>query len=187
MSEFPILSYSFFSGVILASTPFLFRQIKISYSRVCIFILTAGLSFSLSFLSGIFVDGWIWFLMSVFLSVTAMLLPGVSGSYVLMITGTYSRFLEAFSTFSLDTLWAVCMGVLSLLFSSFLIQRLLKKCHAVTITSLAGLTFGGGLGVFPLYSKIEWIQYGWSSSFLLLAGALLVFVFHCVSSMFSKA
>ena len=186
INAFPILSYSFFSGVILASIPFLFHQIRIRWVSGLVFIACTLLSFSISFLDSLFISGWFWFFLSIYLSTVAMLLPGVSGSYTLVIMGTYSQFLDIFNTFSLKTIWVVLIGLFSLFSSSSIIQYTLKKYRSGTMVCLIGLTFGGGLGVFPLRSKLEWVEHGVSGTSFLLFGMLFVFFIHYVCRIFRR-
>ncbi len=174
IEQFPILSYSFLSGIILMSVGYLFRQMKLSVINIIIFFLSAILSFSLSFFQELFFSGSFWFFLSVYFSVLAMLLPGVSGSYILVLMGTYSRFLSAFHTFSLDLLIIFFAFAISLIAGAQFIQYLLKYKKEKMIAFLTGLTLGGGLGVFPLKTQGQFIEKGLSSFVLFTLGLFLV-------------
>ena len=160
IEQFPVLSYSFLSGIILMSVAYLFRHMKFSAMNFIIFFVSAVFSFGLSFFQELFFDGFFWFFISVYFSVLAMLLPGVSGSYILVLTGTYSRFLTAFHTFSLDLLVIFFALVISLVSGSQFIQYLLQNKKERMMAFLTGLTLGGGVGIFPLKTQIQFTEKG---------------------------
>ena len=185
ITAFPVLSYSFFSGIILASVPFLLKQTKINIHSLWILFLAAGLSFVLSYFNPVSLSSYFWIFLSVFLSALAMLLPGTSGSYVLILMGTYTEVLGLLKSFSTMSLLILFVAVLSLLSCSKWIQYLLDRFKNYTMICLTGLTLGGGMGVFPLKSIEEFQQRGIKSTILLLIGVLLVFIIQCLWNYFS--
>ncbi len=94
INEYPLQTYCLFSGIILSSIPFLYRQIKISKLGIGLFILFAFLTFCFSFFQSVFFSGYFWLFLSVYLAIGAMFLPGVSGSYILVVMGTYPRIIS---------------------------------------------------------------------------------------------
>ena len=189
ITAFPILSHSFFAGIILASAPFLLKQTKINIRGVWILFLSAGLSFALSYFNPISISSYFWIFLSVYLAVLAMLLPGASGSYILILMGTYTEVLSLLKSTSIASLSILCIALLSLLSCSKWIQYLLNRHKNYTMICLTGLTFGGGMGVFPLKSIEEFQQKGLKSFILLFIGIFLVFSVQCLqqySSLFQN-
>ena len=172
IEKFPVPFYSLFSGIILMSVGYLFRQIKFHSINVILIIISAILSFSTSFFQEFFFEGNVWFFSSVYLSVLAMLLPGVSGSYILVLMGTYSRFLNSFYDLSLDSLIILFALTLSLISGAQFIQYLLKYKKEKMMSVLIGLTLGGGLGIFPL--QVPFQENNLSSFVLFVLGVFLV-------------
>lgn len=175
ITTFPILSYSFFAGIILASVPFLLKQTKMNIHSLWILFLSAGLSFALSYFNPVAISSYFWIFLSVYLAVLAMLLPGASGSYILILMGTYTEVLGLLKSVSITSVLVLGTAVFSLLSCSKLIQYLLDRHKNYTMICLSGLTFGGGMGVFPLKSIEELQQKGLKSFILLFTGVFLVF------------
>ena len=155
IEKFPLDFNSFFSGVILMSVVYLSKQMKLDAVHIVIAILSALFSFSLSFKTKLLFSltgelfGTFWFFLSVYLSILAMLLPGVSGSYILMIMGSYSRFLTAFQDLSVDLIIIGLAFFVSLFSGVKWIKYLMDKKREKMMAFLTGLTLGGGFGIFP--------------------------------------
>ena len=186
ITTFPILSYSFFSGIILASVPFLLKQTSMNIHSLWVLILFTLISFSLSYFNPISVSSDVWIFLSVYLATLAMLLPGTSGSYILILMGTYTEVLEILKNFSIKSLFILGVAVLSLLSCSKLIQYLLDRYKNYTMICLTGLTLGGGIGVFPLRSTEAFQQKGLESFTLLFIGIFLVFIVQYLWRYFSS-
>ena len=183
---FPILSYSLFAGIILASVPFLLKQTKMNVHSLWILFLSAGLSFALSYFNPVSISSYFWIFLSVYIAVLAMLLPGASGSYILILMGTYTEVLGLLKSVSTTSVLVLGTAALSLLSCSKLIQYLLDRHKNSTMICLTGLTLGGGMGVFPLKSIEEFQQKGLKSFTLLFIGVFLVFSVKYLQKYFSQ-
>lgn len=146
IQEYPQILISFFCGLILATAISLYVQSGGSRAATTIFILgaMAGLAIThLPFL-GIQANLLATFVLGV-IAFSVMLLPGVSGSYVLLISGQYEMILSAIRTplVSLNTIILFALGgVLGLGVSSNLIQHVLSKYKQQTYAALAGIMLG---------------------------------------------
>lgn len=151
IQSYPLYVFSFFSGAILASTLILYRRVHLTYMSISISLLLGLISFGLLFISIPMIQThFIWFLFSIFLAVGAMVLPGVSGSYILILMGTYHEFLNLFTTVApIKWLLVGLVVVISVFTVSMWIQMLLKKHKSYLMAGLIGLTVGGAVGVFP--------------------------------------
>lgn len=176
IKAYSIITYALFSGIIIASIPFLFKQMKKSYGHFILFIFSSVFVFSMSFFHSIAVEGYLWLLFSVYIAVAAMLLPGISGSYILVLMGSYVAFLESFTSPSLNSIGVILVIVLSIFTFSKWIQYSLKNHKYIMMSFLTGMTLGGGIGIFPFKIIKENHSGGFSSIVFFFLGALLYLV-----------
>lgn len=152
LANHPIPLWSFFFGLILVSTVFIMKELgKFSLPKALSFVAGAALgvficlatpattSDSLAF---IFLCGAITF--------CTMILPGISGSFILLLLGKYAYMLDAVTQLNIVVLLVFAVGAAAGLvcFSHFL-SWLLKKYYQPTLSLLCGLMFGSLLKVWP--------------------------------------
>lgn len=90
------------------------------------------------------------------LAITAMILPGISGSFVLLIMGQYAYVLTAVVNFDLLTLLPVILGaIVGLIGFARVLGYLLKHYHAVTVALLIGFMVGSLRKIWPWKEVIE--------------------------------
>jgi putative membrane protein len=144
--NYPAQTYSLFVGIIIASIVFL--------SKKYVTKKTGKISFGIGTLIGLILSFMVFtttapsFIGTFFLgffAIIAMILPGISGSYILLMLGQYEYVINLVSNFPqtilLVSLFAVgCL--LGLLIFSKLINYLLKKYSTQTHSLLIGLMFG---------------------------------------------
>lgn len=90
------------------------------------------------------------------IAICAMILPGISGSFILLLMGMYSVFLEAIQR--LDILLLLSFGagcVVGLLSFSHLLSWLLKRFHNVTLAFLTGFLIGSLNIIWPWKQTLE--------------------------------
>jgi putative membrane protein len=89
-------------------------------------------------------------------AVCALLLPGTSGAFMLLIMGKYQYILNALTEFKVAIL-AVFMGgaVVGMLSFSHFLAWLLRKYHDVTIALLSGFLFGSLNKIWPWKLQID--------------------------------
>jgi len=144
LHKFTALTYAFFFGLILASSIFLYKRIKINLSN----LLLAILGFIISFIFvGINItkighSNLITFLSGV-AAICAMILPGISGAFILLFLNQYEYMLYVLRNFMLLKIFLFCIGALIgiLLFSRFL-KYMLRKWEMKTISFLIGFMLG---------------------------------------------
>lgn len=147
LEEYALQTYSFFFGLIVASAFVLFliieedsRDIRAAFFLVIGSFIGYGLaglnpasighSLPVLFLSGM-------------AALCAMILPGISGSYIMLILGQYKYMLEVLKSLSMVEIASyVAGGVISLLLFSRLLKYLLKTHQAALIAFLTGLMLG---------------------------------------------
>ncbi len=94
--------------------------------------------------------GWLGLLLAGAIAISAMILPGVSGSFMLMVMGYYETILDAINQFDLVTLGVFAVGCLAGLIGFVrLLNLLLRKFHATTMAFLIGLILGSLWVLWP--------------------------------------
>ena len=84
------------------------------------------------------------------IAISAMLLPGISGSYLLLLLGKYEFILSSINNFKLDVILVFILGAISgVLIFSKLIGWLLNTYYRTTIFLLSGLMLGALNKVWP--------------------------------------
>ncbi|EMF45679.1 Integral membrane protein [Planococcus halocryophilus Or1] len=124
-------------------------------------------SLTVPFFFMLFFSGW--------LASMAMLLPGISGSFILLLLGVYSTAIDALSTLNIPIIFAIGAGVIvGFIVSSKAIQYLLQHFTYVTYAAIIGLIIGSLFVVFPGFSSdsatliTSLVTFGLGLSFTLL-------------------
>lgn len=154
--------FFFFNGLILGIIPFLLRSANykqtFKISHYVLFVFAALLVASSAFISSdkqtiwtsltlgqylfLFFAGWI--------ASSAMILPGISGSLILLLLGTYPTVINAISELNITVIFVVGLGVvIGLVTTSKLIQYLFQNYSSFTYATLIGLVFGSIIVIFP--------------------------------------
>lgn len=100
LEHYPILLWSFFFGLVLASIVYIGRQIT-SWSVKSIALLLLGLviAYYVTIATPAQAsDTWYMFFISGCIAIIAMILPGISGSFILVLLGTYTLVLNTLTT-----------------------------------------------------------------------------------------
>lgn len=91
------------------------------------------------------------------IAICAMILPGISGSFILLLIGMYAPVLGAVKTFQLDILLIFLTGcVIGLLSFSHILSWLLRRYRDVTLTFLTGLMLGTLPKIWPWKETLSW-------------------------------
>lgn len=160
LSQFPIQTWAFFFGLIVASSIFILRGIQgWKVKDIVSLALGIGLGAVVCTLSPTQTPDELWFIfISGAIAICAMILPGISGSFILLILDKYEYIMECIHelttgkdvgenllTLGVFMLGAV-FGILS--FSKFL-RWLLSRWHKETLIALAGFIIGSLVKVWP--------------------------------------
>jgi putative membrane protein len=148
----PILIWSFFFGLIVASLFTVSRHLK-EYSPSIFACIGLGAAFTyyLVGLVPLSTPDTRWFLfMSGAVAVCAMILPGISGAFILVLLGKYHYLLEAVNNRDFLTLFIVAAGA-SVGLISFVrfLNWFLNKYYNFTIAVLTGFMLGALRKVWP--------------------------------------
>ncbi len=145
MEAYPVLVWAFFTGLIIASIYSLSRNLS-GWRLPHWLALLAGALFvySTSVLAPTQLPGHWWILfLGGFVAICAMILPGVSGSFLLLLVGLYPVFLNAIRDVNVIALFSFAAGCLSglIVFSRF-ISWLLHHYYNLTLATLIGFLVG---------------------------------------------
>ena len=151
--HYPLPLWATFSGLVLASALSLVKQNYRSWSLRDWSFFTIGVAVAVSVgltqaiqmpltPLGIFFAGSI--------AISAMILPGISGSFLLLLIGVYQPIIAAVVNLELVTLALFALGCgVGLIFFSKLLQRLLAVAEKATMATLFGFLLGSLVILWP--------------------------------------
>jgi putative membrane protein len=158
LQEYPIYIWSFFFGLIIASAVLVIRSIKgwsikeylFLFSGIVIMVLITRFT-----PADTTEEYWFIFIAGA-IAICAMILPGISGAFILLILGKYQFILTAVSEFNIPVLLVFGLGIVSglLSFSRFL-SFLLSRYYKLTIAMLAGFIVGSLSKIWPWKETIS--------------------------------
>lgn len=152
LETYPIQLWSFFFGLIVISALMVARDVEkknwaaalaaIAGILIAYFITSASPAKTSDNLFFAFVSGAI--------AICAMILPGISGAFILLILGKYTYVLTALKSFDIPVILVFVAGcVIGLLLFSRLISWLLHKYQSLTVALLAGFMVGSLNKIWP--------------------------------------
>ncbi|WP_339870154.1 DUF368 domain-containing protein [uncultured Algoriphagus sp.] len=152
MAEHPIPLWSFFCGLILVSAFLILKDIK-KWSLGVVIALVIGTvaAYFITELPPTSSPDALWFtFVAGAIAICAMILPGISGSFILLILGKYESVLHAVSERDFVTLAVFALGcIVGLLSFSRVISWLLKHYYSITIGLLSGFMLGSINKLWP--------------------------------------
>lgn len=158
LESYPIFVWSFFFGLIVASSWLVAREVK-RWSVGPLVALAAGAAaaYLITALSPATTpDAWWFILLSGAVAVCAMILPGISGAFILLLLGKYAYIIGAVSAFDLPVLLLFAVGaVVGIVSFSHLLSWLLAKHHGATVALLTGFMVGSLNKIWPWKEVVE--------------------------------
>ena len=154
-------TFAFFVGLILASVVYVMKRIdKVSFKNVVLVVVGAAVSFLLSIkMNPNSDDSFIYLVLCGVVGATGMVVPGVSGSHLMLLMGNYELIvvkgipaLTNPSTFmdGLNILLPFVLGaILSIVLFSHLLSWLMREYRNETLSVLAGFMLGSLPVVYP--------------------------------------
>lgn len=159
MAQHPIPLWSFFFGLILVSTYVVGREIgRWNWTRVLSFVLGLAFAYWITVAAPM---QWASDLPTLFLAgaiaICAMILPGISGSFILLLLGLYSVVLGAVKELDLLVLAVFASGCLvGILSFARLLSWLLSRWRDLSLAFLTGLMLGSLNKVWPWKEVVSW-------------------------------
>ena len=152
LDHYEVLTLSFFFGLILASIVAVVGQIeKFSIPTILSFVIAASFAVSIAFLPPAESNSSFFYLtLCGVVAICSMILPGLSGAYILLLMGNYLLVLQAVSSFDFLVLIPMLLGcIIGLITLSRLLSSLFKHFKNQTIGALAGFVAGSLLIIWP--------------------------------------
>ncbi len=152
LTHYPILVWSFFFGLIVASAVYVARSIKTwNAGSVISGILGIAIAFGITVISPAEANTAYWFVfVSGMIAICAMILPGISGSFILVLLGMYKFILGAVGDMNIAVILTFLVGAaIGIISFSNVLSWLLRKYHDLTIAMLAGFMVGSLNKVWP--------------------------------------
>lgn len=155
----PVLIWSFFFGLIIASVWLIGKSIeKWNAGTITALILGGGIAFYITTIQSVASIDATWFIvLSGALAICAMILPGISGAFILLLLGSYDKVLAAITErdFVIIGLFAIGCAIGLLSFARVL-KWLFHKFKMITIASLTGFMIGSLNKVWPWKETISY-------------------------------
>ncbi len=152
LDNHPIAIWSFFFGLILVSSPLIMRDIKRWNMVTAIsFVLGVAIAYGITVLSPTETPTNLFFIFFCgALAICAMILPGISGAFVLLLIGKYEYMINALITFDLPVMLVFATGCfLGLVGFSHVLSWVLEHYRFPTLALLAGFMIGSLNKVWP--------------------------------------
>jgi len=159
IDQHPFKIWGFFFGLIIASSIVIFYQVKTLNSKVVVSTLIGLMVSSYIALEApsstpnsnlfIFISGAI--------AISAMILPGISGSFILVFLSKYEFILSSLNNFDVAVISIFIGGcVVGLVTFSRVFSYLFKKYNDVVISVLIGFLLGSLFKIWPFYKVLEY-------------------------------
>jgi len=158
LENYPELIWSFFFGLIVASAIYVARQIKIwNVSAIISLVLGIVIAYIITEITPAETTEAYWFIfVSGAIAICAMILPGISGSFILLLLGKYTFIINALSEFKIGVIAIFLAGAgLGIISFSNVLSWLLQKFHNQTIALLAGFMVGSLNKVWPWKNTLQ--------------------------------
>ena len=159
LDDHPFKIWGFFFGLIIASGILIFYQIQ-----------KIGIAVLLSFVIGLSIASYIalqapsitpntnfFIFLSGAIAISAMILPGISGSFILVFLSKYEFILKALNSFDIAVISIFLAGcIVGLVTFSRVFSYLFKKYSDVVISVLIGFLGGSLCKIWPFYEVLEY-------------------------------
>lgn len=152
LENHPVLLWSFFFGLVLASGLLIMKTIP-KWNFANIFAILFGTAIA-GFISSIEVtasggDSW-YILLSGAIAICAMILPGISGAFILVLLGSYDIIITGIKDVNLTTIGLFAVGcIIGLLSFSRLLKYLFAHFKSFVLALLSGFLFGSLWKIWP--------------------------------------
>jgi putative membrane protein len=156
----PILLWSFFFGLVLASIIYIAKQIsKWNFIGIILLILGAFLAYYITTLNPLVSEesSPLYILFAGAIAICAMILPGISGSFILVLLGAYKPVLEALNNKDFKTIFIFMAGaIIGLLSFSKVLKWLFAHYKDFTLAALTGFIMGSLNKIWPWKETLTW-------------------------------
>jgi len=168
LDNYPPVIWAFFFGLILASVVYVGRQIGSWGSRTFfVFILGGIIAYGITILSPAESQaGGLYVFFSGMIAISALLLPGISGSFILLLLGLYTiiipslkRLISEADTTVIPLLIIFALGCIAgLVIFSRVLTYVYRKFRSETMAVLTGFMLGSLNKIWPWRNPVRWLD-----------------------------
>lgn len=159
IEEHPILIWSFFFGLVLASIYFVGKQIeKWNFATIINLLFGTAIAYYITIIPAMQTNNHPWFLvLAGALAICAMILPGISGAFILLLLGVYKPALEAIHNFDIKKIALLGFGaIIGLLSFARMLKWLFANYKNQTLAALTGFIIGSLNKIWPWKKTLTW-------------------------------
>lgn len=152
LKEQPIAVWSFFFGLILISAPLIMREIKRwTFATACMLVLGIAIAYLITVISPAQTpDNLAFIFFCGALAICAMILPGISGAFILLLLGKYEFMIHALTSFNLSVILIFAAGcAVGLITFARVLSWMLDNFRFPALALLAGFMIGSLNKVWP--------------------------------------
>lgn len=158
LEEHPVFLWSFFFGLVIASAIAVSNRVP-KWTPALWLMLAIGAVFAywiVGMTPAQTPETWWFLILSGAIAICAMILPGISGSFILVLMSKYQFFIEAVTSRDIISIGLAGIGaVVGLLSFSQVLSWLFKRYHDLTVAFLTGLMIGSLRKVWPWKDVLE--------------------------------
>ncbi|WP_242494533.1 DUF368 domain-containing protein [Brumimicrobium glaciale] len=150
--EYPVLLWAFFFGLIVASAQLILKTVtKWDVKNVIGLIIGTAIAAYISTVHVTASGGEYWYIvMSGAIAICAMILPGISGAFILVLLGSYAMIIEGLKNLDFMIIGLFCLGCLvGILSFSRLLKYLFENYKNLVLAILSGFLIGSLLKIWP--------------------------------------
>lgn len=159
LANYPEMLWAFFFGLIVASALLIAKSVKRWNAATVIFLLVgAAIAYGVTIAVPVETPTDLWFIfLSGALAICAMILPGISGSFILLLLSKYEFIIRSLTELNLKVIITFALGCVAGLASfSHVLHWLLKRYHDWAIALLMGFMIGSLNKVWPWKQVLEY-------------------------------
>jgi putative membrane protein len=158
LEAYPQLLFAFFFGLIIASSIYIIRQVKEWNPKTILSLLIgAAIAYTITVLVPTEAPNTYWMIfLSGMIAISAMILPGISGSFILLLMGMYRHVLNAATSLDIVFLLIFIAGCLiGLLSFSHVLSWVFKNYKNTALAILSGFMIGSLNKVWPWQNVLK--------------------------------
>ena len=156
----PILLWSFFFGLVLASIMYIGKQIsKWNTKAIIILIIGAFVAYYITTLNPLVTENssLLFMFLAGSIAICAMILPGISGAFIMVLLGAYKPILSALNDRDYKTVATVFLGaIVGLLVFSKILKWMFTNYKNYTLAILTGFIVGSLNKIWPWKETLTW-------------------------------
>jgi putative membrane protein len=158
LHAYPILVWAFIFGLMIASVWVIVQDVRQwNWKLVLCFIIGAIAAFFITMATPTQTPDAFWFIfLCGVIAICGMMMPGTSGSFILILLGKYDYMVNAVKSFNMPVLFIFCAGVVIGITSfSRVLSFALRRFHDITIATMSGFILGSLNIVWPWKRVVE--------------------------------